>query len=118
MNGGSSKKIHDTTWTEQPRSWGAIVGDPSILKTPVLTACTRPLDKLEIEVRKQHESACSATGLNWLREKKQGGGSDEAPYSGPLHGRKPDHRSVDRGAARRFDSHAARPGGQGSGPHR
>lgn len=50
-------KRHDTTWTEAPRLWGAIVGDPSILKSPVLTACTRPIDRLEIEAREQHAAA-------------------------------------------------------------
>lgn len=47
----------DYTWTEQPRIWGAIVGDPSILKTPVLKACTAPVDMLEIQARKRHEGA-------------------------------------------------------------
>jgi hypothetical protein len=44
----------DYTWTENPRLWGAIVGDPSILKTPVIAACTKPLDRLDAEARRRH----------------------------------------------------------------
>jgi hypothetical protein len=47
-------KRRDYTWTENPRIWGAIVGDPSILKTPVISACTRPIDKLEQAARAEH----------------------------------------------------------------
>ena len=47
-------KRNDYTWTEQARLWGAIVGDPSILKSPVISACTKPIDKLEVEARKRN----------------------------------------------------------------
>ena len=47
-------KRHDYTWTESPRLWVAIVGDPSILKTPVIAAATRPIDKLDAEARERH----------------------------------------------------------------
>jgi hypothetical protein len=46
-------KRYDYLWTENARLWGTIVGPPSILKTPVLVACTRPIDRLEGEARKQ-----------------------------------------------------------------
>lgn len=46
-------KRHDDTWTERPRLWGAIVGPPSILKTPVIAAATKPLDRLERDARKR-----------------------------------------------------------------
>jgi Protein of unknown function (DUF3987) len=46
-------KRRDYLWTENARLWGAIVGPPSILKTPVLAACTRPIDRLESDARKQ-----------------------------------------------------------------
>lgn len=48
-------KRQDYTWTEQPRIWGAIVGDPSILKTPVISAATKPIDKLEAEARQRYQ---------------------------------------------------------------
>ncbi len=50
-------KAHDFTWTEAPRIWGAIVGDPSMLKTPIIAAATAPIDKMEAEARDRHESA-------------------------------------------------------------
>jgi hypothetical protein len=50
-------KAHDYTWTENPRIWGAIVGDPSMLKTPILRAATAPIDKLEAEARRRHDDA-------------------------------------------------------------
>ena len=50
-------KRHDYTWTEEPRLWAAIVGDPSILKTPVINACTKPIDKLDAEARRRHAEA-------------------------------------------------------------
>ncbi|MBL6082378.1 DUF3987 domain-containing protein [Belnapia sp. T18] len=47
-------KRFDTTWTESPRIWGAIVGDPSVLKTPIIRAATKPIDALEHEARLRH----------------------------------------------------------------
>lgn len=50
-------KVHDDSWTENPRLWGAVVGDPSIMKTPVLKACTRPIDMLDAQARVEHAQA-------------------------------------------------------------
>ena len=47
-------KRHDTAWTEQARLWGAIVGPPSILKTPVIAACTKPIERLDAAARDRH----------------------------------------------------------------
>jgi hypothetical protein len=47
-------KVRDHTWTESPRLWGAIVGDPSILKTPVIRLCTDPIDALDAQARQRH----------------------------------------------------------------
>ena len=38
----------DNTWTEQARLWGAIVGPPSILKSPVIAAATAPIVALNM----------------------------------------------------------------------
>jgi hypothetical protein len=46
-------KRYDDTWTENPRLWGAIVGSPSVLKSPVIATCTRPVDLLEAAARRQ-----------------------------------------------------------------
>ena len=48
-------KRHDRTWTESARLWGCIVGDPSTLKSPVVMACTRIIDRMEAESRRQHD---------------------------------------------------------------
>ena len=50
-------KRNDWSWTEQPRFWSLIVGDPSIMKSPVITICTKPVVKLELEARKRHNEA-------------------------------------------------------------
>jgi hypothetical protein len=66
-------KVHDTTWTEQPRIWGAIVGDPSILKSPVIAACTKPIDRLESEARRRHEAEMQrykAELAEWKKDKE------------------------------------------------
>ena len=62
----------DYTWTENPRLWGAIVGDPSILKSPVIAACTRPIDKLDAIARENHQRAMRIYWANlarWKRDK-------------------------------------------------
>ena len=50
-------RVHDDTWTENARLWGALVGDPSIMKTPVLTAATKPVDALDAAARATHADA-------------------------------------------------------------
>jgi hypothetical protein len=50
-------KRFDYLWTESPRLWGVIVGDPSILKSPVISACTHPIDKLAAAARKRHAAS-------------------------------------------------------------
>ncbi len=49
-------KQNDDTWTEAPRLWGAIVGNPSILKSPIVKVTTAPIDKMEAEARDRHEN--------------------------------------------------------------
>lgn len=69
-------KQHDDTWTENPRIWGAIVGDPSMLKSPIVKEATRPIDKLETEARKAYDLAM----MRYRAELKawKDGGSDPA----------------------------------------
>jgi hypothetical protein len=50
-------KRYDYTWIENPRLWGAILGPPSIKKTPVITACTKPIAKLGAAARRRHAEA-------------------------------------------------------------
>jgi hypothetical protein len=49
-------KQNDNTWTESARLWGAIVGNPSMLKTPIVKVTTAPIDKMEAEARDRHEN--------------------------------------------------------------
>jgi hypothetical protein len=53
-------RVHDDTWTESPRLWGALVGDPSVMKTPVIKAATAPVDALDAAAREQHAEAMRA----------------------------------------------------------
>jgi hypothetical protein len=50
-------KRHDATWTENARPWGAVLGSPSIKKTPVIMACTKPIDALDAAGRRRHAEA-------------------------------------------------------------
>ena len=50
-------KRFDTEWDEQARIWGGIVGPPSVLKTPILKAATKPVNKVEMRARKEHQEA-------------------------------------------------------------
>ena len=49
-------KRYDYTWTENARIWAAIVGDPSIIKSPVLRACIKPITSLDIDAREKYRS--------------------------------------------------------------
>ena len=72
-------KRHDTTWTESPRLWAAIVGDPSILKSPVIAACTHPVDRLEIAARARHAEAMPAYKAAHKKWKDEKGPACEEP---------------------------------------
>ncbi|WP_207018316.1 DUF3987 domain-containing protein [Roseococcus suduntuyensis] len=67
-------RVHDDTWTESPRLWGAVVGDPSIMKTPVLKAATAPIDRLDAEARDRHAEA-----MRKWREEMAALKADKAP---------------------------------------
>jgi hypothetical protein len=40
-------KKHNTGWLEQPRLWFALVGPPSTMKTPIISAAVAPLMKID-----------------------------------------------------------------------
>ena len=66
-------KRADHLWTENPRIWAAIVGDPSIRKSPVIAVCTSPIDHLDAEARMYHKDEMRAykTALAaWKEDKK------------------------------------------------
>jgi hypothetical protein len=50
-------KANDTGWTEPANLWGAIVGPPGVMKTPVIQAITSPLVQIQAEWRQEYEGA-------------------------------------------------------------
>lgn len=66
-------KRHDDTWREAARIWGAIVGDPSILKSPVIAACTRPVERLEMQARREYANAVARYKAATKALKEEGG---------------------------------------------
>ena len=51
---GIRPKQFDTGWLEVPNLWGAIVADPSKMKTPTLNAALSPLKELDRIARDEH----------------------------------------------------------------
>ncbi len=43
-------KRHDPSWTESARLWVALIGSPSTKKTPIVSAATRPLLKIDSDL--------------------------------------------------------------------
>jgi putative DNA primase/helicase len=48
-------KERDTAWAEPANLWGAIIGPPGVMKTPVIQVATRQLVQIQTEWRKQCE---------------------------------------------------------------
>lgn len=72
-------KRHDTSWQEHPRIWGAIIGDPSVMKSPVIAVATAPIDRLETEALNRHIEADKEYQLAFKRWKAAGSDSDTEP---------------------------------------
>lgn len=54
---GIHPKQLDTSWLEVPNFWGAIVAEPSKLKTPTLQAALKPLKEMDREAREEFQRA-------------------------------------------------------------
>jgi len=52
-------RAEDTSWMVVPNLWGAIVGPPGVMKSPVLRAITLPLSHIEQLWRAEHSEASS-----------------------------------------------------------
>ena len=72
-------KQNDTTWTESPRIWGAIVGDPSMLKTPILKITTAPIDKMEAQARDRYDDDMRRYRCEMKAWKDAGSHSEDEP---------------------------------------
>jgi len=52
-------KAADTSWMVVPNVWGGIVAPPGLMKSPIISAITSPLTRIEAEWRNEYDSACS-----------------------------------------------------------
>lgn len=50
-------KRHDPTWTESARIWAALVGSPSTKKSPILSAATAPLCRIDRQMFRDWQAA-------------------------------------------------------------
>lgn len=50
-------KQHDRSWTESARIWVALVGLPSTMKTPIVSAAVRPLRRIDHEMYRAYAEA-------------------------------------------------------------
>lgn len=50
-------KANDTSWVVVPNLWGGIIAPPGFMKSPVITATTRPLVQIQAEWRREYEDA-------------------------------------------------------------
>jgi putative DNA primase/helicase len=50
-------KERDDTWAIVPNLWGAIIGPPGVMKSPVISAMTEPLRTIEREWRQGYDAA-------------------------------------------------------------
>ena len=52
-------KAADSSWTVVPNLWGGIIAPPGLMKSPVISAVTQPLTRIESLWRAEYESATS-----------------------------------------------------------
>jgi putative DNA primase/helicase len=50
-------KALDSSWVVVPNLWGAIIAPPGFMKSPVISAITRPLTQIQAEWRREHQAA-------------------------------------------------------------
>ena len=55
-------KKNDTEWQESARIWTVLVGDPSTMKTPSISAATKPLRCIDNELARDYQDALN----DWL----------------------------------------------------
>ncbi len=53
-------------WLVVPNLWGAVIGRPSMMKTPAMSEAFKPIDRLEIDAREQHQSSVAGYGFDQL----------------------------------------------------
>ena len=65
---GIHPKRHDD-WLVIPNLWGAVIGRPSLMKTPAITEAQRHLVRLETEAREEYQGALQQQEINQEVEK-------------------------------------------------
>lgn len=90
-------KARDTGWIETANLWGAIIGPPGVMKSPVIQASTRLLVQIQTEWRQEYEEAMAEharaieewelTKSAWKEQfkasKKKGDSAPERPADPP-----------------------------------
>jgi hypothetical protein len=64
-------KKHNTGWLESARIWGALVGEPSRKKTPIISIAVKPLAKIDAEYSKMNSVARAKYNALSTKEKRQ-----------------------------------------------
>lgn len=64
-------KKHNTGWKESARIWVAIVGDPSVKKTPMIKPAVYPLEKIDADYSKANSEARAAYNKLSAEDKKK-----------------------------------------------
>lgn len=55
-------KASDTSWLVVPNLWGGIIAPPGLMKSPVISLITQPLNRIEADWRTQYEFAQTEFG--------------------------------------------------------
>jgi hypothetical protein len=63
-------KRHDPEWKESARLWVTIVGPPSTMKTPIMSAAARPLKRIDSEMARRYSEERSKYDKLDKKEKK------------------------------------------------
>jgi len=50
-------KANDPSWIVVPNLWGGLIAPPGFMKSPVIQAATRPLNQLQSDWRREHQSS-------------------------------------------------------------
>ncbi|MBB6190851.1 hypothetical protein FHS51_001071 [Sphingobium wenxiniae] len=64
-------KQHDPSWKESARLWVALIGPPSAKKTPIMSAATRPLNRLDAQLFAEYMVKLDAYDEDQARKKTE-----------------------------------------------
>ncbi|MDZ4842920.1 MAG: YfjI family protein [Hyphomicrobium aestuarii] len=102
--GIAPKRLDD--WLVVPNLWGAVVGNPGVLKTPALNEALRPLRELEAAAMLLHEAGRTAATASEMISEQASRVAKEAIRKALSAG---DHGAAEREARRVADNEAEKP---------